>query len=380
MDATTYLLLTDAKVIMRRPFAYALLVAALTGTQVSASVGDNLQSTSFDLDADWMRVRLGLEEEDDGTNRKRRGRPKNKRKDAQKRQKNQKPKEKRSKKATDEKKKPLQLPFGWKPPQIKIPQFNFKLPPVPQLQLPRIDTPKIDFDLGKFLQDIGKRLPFGKKGGNKGTHLRQLADTFQAVDCSGGQINAVALLDACNFFGPMMKSFGPDAAAKDFMKNLKKAEHLRKHYSGLRGGKKTKGKLTLSTLLSAEVDAGIHKPGGILKDPSGAVGFLWMRRSIAYQHVLFKAVTEGTEPKEAAFDAYKSTLMTYHGAIMRRLYTTFLSQCTPKTTDGECLVLMKQNIIILNGILTALLSFVYALTLTVVLFTLLRFYCSNIRM
>ena len=65
---------------------------------------------------------------------------------------------------------------------------------------------------------------------------------------------------------------------------------------------------------------------------------------------------------------------------MRRLYTTFLSQCTPKTTDGECLVLMKQNIIILNGILTALLSFVYALTLTVVLFTLLRFYCSNIRM
>jgi len=148
----------------------------------------------------------------------------------------------------------------------------------------------------------------------------------------------------------MIKSFGPDAAAKDFMKNLKKAEHLRKHYSGLRGGKKTKGKLTLSTLLSAEVDAGIHKPGGILKDPSGAVGFLWMRRSIAYQHVLFKAVTEGTEPKEAAFDAYKSTLMAYHGAIMRRLYMTFLSQCTPKTTDGECLVFMKQIITILNDI------------------------------
>eukprot|EP00563_Minutocellus_polymorphus_P017393 CAMPEP_0197716630 /NCGR_PEP_ID=MMETSP1434-20131217/1453_1 /TAXON_ID=265543 /ORGANISM="Minutocellus polymorphus, Strain CCMP3303" /LENGTH=372 /DNA_ID=CAMNT_0043301019 /DNA_START=106 /DNA_END=1224 /DNA_ORIENTATION=+ len=317
---------------MRRPFVYALLASALVGTRVSASVGDNLQSTSFDLDADWMRVRLGLDEEDDGTKRKGRDRKsKNKRKDAQ--TKNQKPKEQRPKKANAEKK-PFRLPFGWKPPQMKIPQINFKLPPVPQIQLPRIDVPKIGFDLGKFIQDIGKRLPFGKKDGkNKGTHLRQLAEKFQAVDCSGGQINAVALLDACNFFGPMIKSFGPDAAAKDFMKNLKKAEHLRKHYSGLRGAKKAKGKLTLSTLLSAEVDAGIHKPGGILKDPSGAVGFLWMRRSIAYQHALFKAVTEGSDPKEAAFDAYKTTLMAYHGAIMRRLYMTFLSQCTPKTTD-----------------------------------------------
>lgn len=107
---------------------------------------------------------------------------------------------------------------------------------------------------------------------------------------------------------------------------------------GVEGAKKAKGKLTLAMLLSSEADSGIHKPGGILKDPSGAVGFLWMRRSIAYQHALFKSIIEGAEPKDAAFEAYKSTLMAYHGAIMRRLYMTFLSQCTPKTTDGECLV------------------------------------------
>ena len=322
--------------VMRRPFVYALLVSALAAAQVSASVGDNLQSTSFDVDTEWMRVRLGLED-DDGTHRKGEGKSNKKRRGGQKKKRKEpKPKAKRPKK-TKKEKKPFQLPFGWKPPEIKIPQVNFKLPQltVPQIQLPKVNMPKIDFDLGRFIQDIGKRLPFGKKGGKGGTHLRQLADTFQTVDCSGGQINAIALLDACNFFGPMMKSFGPEAAAKDFMKNLKKAECLRKHYSGLRGAKKGKGKLTLAMLLSSEADAGIHKPGGILKDPSGAVGFLWMRRSIAYQHALFKAITEGVEPKDAAFDAYKSTLMAYHGAIMRRLYLTFLSSCTPKTTDGE---------------------------------------------
>jgi len=293
---------------MRGPLVYVLLLSALAGTRVSASVGDNLQSTSFDVDAEWMRVRLGLDEEDDGTHRKRKRRTDEKRRESQK--KKSKSKANRPKKETKEKKL-FQMPFGWKPPQIKIPQINFKLPqlPVSQIQLPKIDMPKVDFDLGSFIQDIGKRLPFGKNGGKEGTHLRHLADEFQTVDCSGGQINAIALLDACNFFGPMMKSFGPDAAAKDFMKNLKKAESLRKHVSGLRGTKKARGKLTLAMLLSSEVDAGIHKPGGILKDPSGAVGFLWMRRSIAYQHALFKAITEGTEPKEAAFDAYRTTLM-----------------------------------------------------------------------
>ena len=324
---------------MKRPFVCALIASALAVARVGASVGDNLQSTSFDVDTEWMRVRLGLDEDEDGTQGKGKGRSNKKRRERQKKKKESKSKVKRPKKG----KKPFQMPFGWKPPQIKIPQVNFKLPTlkVPQIQLPKLNMPKIDFDLGRFIQDIGKQLPFGKKGGKQGTHLRQLADTFQTVDCSGGQINAIALLDACNFFGPMMKSFGPEAAAKDFMKNLKKAECLRKHYSGLRGAKKAKGKLTLAMLLSSEADAGIHKPGGILKDPSGAVGFLWMRRSIAYQHALFKSIIEGAEPKDAAFDAYKSTLMAYHGAIMRRLYTTFLSQCTPKSTDGEYFVAIE---------------------------------------
>lgn len=335
---------------MRRPFVCALIASSLAVVRVGASVGDNLQSTSFDVDTEWMRVRLGLDEDDDGTQRKGKGGSNKKRRESQKKKKGPKPDVKRPIKPKKGKK-PFEMPFGWKPPQIKIPQVNFELPTltVPQIQLPKLNMPNIDFDLGRFIQDIGKQLPFGKKGGQQGTHLRQLADIFQTVDCSGGQINAIALLDACNFFGPMMKSFGPEAAAKDFMKNLKKAECLRKHYSGLRGAKKAKGKLTLAMLLSSEADAGIHKPGGILKDPSGAVGFLWMRRSIAYQHALFKAITEGVDPKDAAFDAYKSTLMAYHGAIMRRLYMTFLSQCTPNTTDGEYSVFMRNMDIVEIG-------------------------------
>ena len=152
-------------------------------------------------------------------------------------------------------------------------------------------------------------------------------------------------------FLPVMRSFGPEAAAKDFSRNLKKADSLRKHSGRMGGGEKggvaipsqkkqrktkrsKKHHQTLSDLLMAEVEAGIHKPGGILKDPSGAVGFLWMRRSIAYQHALFEALTVGAEPRQAAYDAYRSTLMPFHGWAMRRLYTAFLGQCTPETTKG----------------------------------------------
>lgn len=79
---------------------------------------------------------------------------------------------------------------------------------------------------------------------------------------------------------------------------------------------------------------------------AGAVGFLWMRRSIAYQHALFEAITTGIEPKQAAYDAYRSTLMPFHGWAMRRLYTAFLGQCTPNTTKGWCRI---RNALILRS-------------------------------
>ena len=192
--------------------------------------------------------------------------------------------------------------------------------------------------IGKFTKNMFKR-----RKGNAGTHIRRAGNSFETVVRSkvGGadDIDAIELLAACKNFLPVMKNFGPDAAAKDFGRNLKKAEALCKSFrngghgeddlekSSSRNSKG--GKQTLNELLQFEVDAGIHKPNGVLKDPSGAVGFLWMRRSIAYQHALFEAVIAGSDPKEAALHAYSSSLEPFHSWAMRRLYHAFLGSCTP---------------------------------------------------
>mmetsp|Transcript_9110 Transcript_9110/g.19541 ORF Transcript_9110/g.19541 Transcript_9110/m.19541 type:complete len:377 (-) Transcript_9110:111-1241(-) len=285
------------------------------GAAASSSLPPNLgdAATYFDVDADWVRIRLGLEDGDSdkrkhGGQKKRRG---NKKKGGG-------------------------------------PQFPLSLPKISELNLPALRAPQIKLDFKAISDAI-----FNRKQTSGGTHIRRVADMFDLVlkksSSSGTQIDSIALIDACKSFLPVMRSFGPEAAAKDFSRNLKKADSLRKHSGRMGRGKKggdaisrqkkqrktnrsKKHHQTLSDLLMAEVEAGIHKPGGILKDPSGAVGFLWMRRSIAYQHALFEALTVGAEPRQAAYDAYRSTLMPFHGWAMRRLYTAFLGQCTPETT------------------------------------------------
>jgi hypothetical protein len=133
-------------------------------------------------------------------------------------------------------------------------------------------------------------------------------------------INSVRLLEACHCFLGVLRKTGPKAVERDFLNNMKKAETLMK-----KGGHDK----TLSSLLLFERDCLTIHSRKKLVDTSGAMGLLWMRRSLEFQHDLFSSITNGEEPKEAALKAYRAQLRPYHGTVLRRFYTAFLSTKMP---------------------------------------------------
>ena len=107
--------------------------------------------------------------------------------------------------------------------------------------------------------------------------------------------------------------------AKDLEGNLRKAEALFKKHPN-----KCK---TLSSLLELERESDIHN-GNVLKDPSAAMGLLWIRRSLAFQSRLFESLlpSDGLHPKDAAMQAYYKTLSPYHGWLLQKIFPSSLSQ------------------------------------------------------
>jgi hypothetical protein len=133
-------------------------------------------------------------------------------------------------------------------------------------------------------------------------------------------INSVRLLEACHCFLGVLRKTAPKAVERDFRDNMKKAETLMK-----KGGDDKR----LSSLLVFERDClAIHSRKKLV-DNSGAMGFLWIRRSLEFQSDLLSSITDGAEPREAALKAYRSKLRPYHGMFLRRFYTACLSTKMP---------------------------------------------------
>ena len=142
--------------------------AASTATSPSSKLPPNLgdAATYFDVDADWVRIRLGLEDGDSdkrkhGGQKKRRG---NKKK-------------------------------GGGPP------FRLSLPKIPELNLPALRAPQITLDFKDISDAIGK--VFNRRQDSGGTHIRRVADMFDVVlkkssGPAGTQIDSNALIDACS--------------------------------------------------------------------------------------------------------------------------------------------------------------------------------------
>lgn len=109
--------------------------------------------------------------------------------------------------------------------------------------------------------------------------------------------------------------------AKDLESNLSKVEKLYKaHPAKCRH---------LSSLLEYERRCNIHD-GSILKDPSAAMGLLWIRRSLSFQCDLFASLmisgTNGIHPNVAAMAAYHRHLAPYHGWALSKLFGASMSR------------------------------------------------------
>ena len=61
---------------------------------------------------------------------------------------------------------------------------------------------------------------------------------------------------------------------------------------------------TLRALLRAELGTNIHKPGGVLKDPSAAIALVWARRSLAFQVSRSRATDECHRVQLSATECY----------------------------------------------------------------------------
>ena len=164
---------------------------------------------------------------------------------------------------------------------------------------------------------------------SKTTLIGKLACSFEPVLSQRGPIgrqqhvDTSHLLRACNTFVETMRKTGQHSVARDLEHNVQKFENL---YKKAPVGRRQ----SLLALLEFEREGGIHGPGGILMDPSAAVGLLWIRRSISFQAKMYRGVLdEKRDATNAALDAYRTEVQPYHGWALRRLYTMSFETVTP---------------------------------------------------
>jgi Glycolipid transfer protein (GLTP) len=155
-------------------------------------------------------------------------------------------------------------------------------------------------------------------------------------------IDMQQLLSACRIFEGAMIDVGQKLSAKDLSNNMAKAMEFYQHHQDRT--------TDMRTILQLEKDLGIHDYSGeggklnLLKDPSCAMGLLWIRRSLQFQYTLFDALLHpssdnngenSNEPDEsavaarAAVRAYQTTLAPYHGFALRQIYNVAVTTATP---------------------------------------------------
>ena len=163
----------------------------------------------------------------------------------------------------------------------------------------------------------------------KATRIGELAKYFEPVLKGHGNrsdIDTLRLLRACRRFESLMKDIGERQVAKDMEGNIEKVLALYHQTPPHR-------RRTISALLEYEKSMGIHGPHGNLKDPSAAVGILWIRRSLSFQSRMYKSLLDGINPKDATMAAYQSELQPYHGWALQQLYKLSLQYASPSRKE-----------------------------------------------
>lgn len=159
------------------------------------------------------------------------------------------------------------------------------------------------------------------------TQLQQVADSFESIlEATGpsyeNNIPVDPLLDACRTLSKVLQQTGPKAVARDFDNNIKKIEAVL-HQTNVR---------TVSSLLQLERDSGVHRVGSstlYLHEQSGAMGLLWVRRTLAFQSDFYERLLDGFDPTDAIHHAYQQQLKPYHGWALTKCYNMLVGNNMP---------------------------------------------------
>jgi len=162
------------------------------------------------------------------------------------------------------------------------------------------------------------------------TRVGKIAIAFSNVAVTGrlsrgsSIIRTLDLMQACKVFAKAMREIGQGSVARDLEKNVRKVNKVYK--SAPRDIRNS-----LRSLLEYEKKCYVlrHDNGG-LKDPSAAMGGLWILRSLSFQSDLYSGILrEGRKPSDAALAAYARQLEPFHGRGFRRLYKFSLKRFSP---------------------------------------------------
>jgi len=157
------------------------------------------------------------------------------------------------------------------------------------------------------------------------TPMGFLADEFEGV-LEGNDIVLPQLLRACRKLEETMRLLGQTSTANDFHSNVEKVENLIQQAP-------VESRDTMYALLSYEKRLGIHPPKEgekhRLRDPSAAMGLLWIERSLSFNYAMYSDVLRKAEPVKAAMNAYQTVLEPFHSWTLRKLTTASIQHTTP---------------------------------------------------
>lgn len=143
-------------------------------------------------------------------------------------------------------------------------------------------------------------------------------------DDQEGDIDMDCLISACTRLKDVMYQLGQEGNARDLHNNLVKIEQARAAVPARHGQ-------TLRSLLEYEKKTGVKQSGGRLKNPSAAVGLLWIRRSVAFQRRMNSILLERPHLSSttAALEAYHEELEPYHSWGLQKVYKMAFRATTP---------------------------------------------------
>lgn len=145
-------------------------------------------------------------------------------------------------------------------------------------------------------------------------------------------VDVVEFADATRAYCKLLARFGPFTlgSIQQVISCLAKIEDSCALLS--REGKIEKKRMrSMKALLRAEVECQMHRKHGVIADPSAAMGFLWIRRGLAFwAHVFaleaqrlastsFACAPPGTLEAQTQL-AYKKEIASYHGWVSRKAF------------------------------------------------------------